>query len=169
MNRAEKKELKWIMKNELQTRRFKRRPDWKGYEVYAPVCKKYCRVGLPLCVLVKDGQVRLTTPEESLEYLDYQTTQKGEQRKTIEIYLDYQDRWSELFCNKDFEGYKKLVAKGIEFRNNNFTKSDWEQLIAQSTGRAKYEYTRMMNERFNEDGTPKIKKSTYIHDGKISD
>ena len=87
----------------------------------------------------------------------------------VDIYLDYQDRWSELFCNKDFKGYKKLVAEGIKFRNNNFTKSDWEQLIAQSTGRAKYEYTRMMSERFREDGTPKIKKTTDLHDGKLSD
>ena len=68
----------------------------------------------------------------------------------VEIYLDYVDRWSELFCNKDFEGYEKLAAEGITFRNNNFTKSDWEQLIAQSTGRAKYEYTRMMNEKFKD-------------------
>ena len=78
MNRAEKKELKWIMKNELQTRRFKRRPDWKGYEVYEPEHKGSPKIGPPLCVLVKDGEVRLTTPEESLEYLDYETTQKGE-------------------------------------------------------------------------------------------
>lgn len=70
MNRAEKKELKSIMKYELQTRRFKRRPDWKGYEVYEPVCKKYCCVGLPFYVLVKDGEVRLTRPEEGLELID---------------------------------------------------------------------------------------------------
>lgn len=89
--------------------------------------------------------------------------------ENVEIYLDYQDRWSEEACEGNYEGYRKLLAEGIKFRNNNFTKSDWEQLIAQSTGRAKYEYTRMMNERFNEDGTPKIKKSTDIHDGKISD
>ena len=84
----------------------------------------------------------------------------------VEIYLDYQDRWSELFCSKDFEGYRKVLAEGIKFRNNNFTKLDWEQLIAKSTGRAKYEYTCMMNERFNKDGTPKIKKSTDLHDEK---
>ena len=89
--------------------------------------------------------------------------------ENVEIYLDYQDRWSKEACEGNYEAYRKLLAEGIKFRNNNFTKLDWEQLIAQSTGRAKYEYTRMMNERFNEDGTPKIKKSTDIHDGKISD
>lgn len=84
----------------------------------------------------------------------------------VKTYFEMEYNWSKEACEGNYEGYKKLVAKGIEFRNNNFTKSDWEQLIAQSTGRAKYEYTRMMNERFNEDGTPKIKKSTDLHDGK---
>ena len=70
-------------------------------------------------------------------------------------------------CNgKKFDDKRLDEMEKIKDR---FSKSDWEQLIAQSTGRAKYECTRMMNERFNEDGTPKIKKSTDLHDGKLSD
>ena len=43
---------------------------------------------------------------------------------------------------------EKYMDRAIEIRNNKFTKSDWEELIAQSHGRAKYEYTKMMNEKF---------------------
>lgn len=73
----------------------------------------------------------------------------------VEIFLDYQNKWSEAFCNKDFDQYEKLAKEGLAWRNENFSKSDWEQLIAQSHGRAKYEYTRLMNERFPEKTTEK--------------
>ena len=66
----------------------------------------------------------------------------------VEIFLDYQEKWSEAFCNEDFDNCEKLAKEGEEWRNKNFSKQDWEQLIAQSTGRAKYEYTRMMKEKF---------------------
>ena len=71
--------------------------------------------------------------------------------KNVQIFLDYQDKWSEAAFNDDFAEYKKLVKEGLTWRNNNFTKSDWEELIAQSYGRAKYEYTRMMKKLFPED------------------
>lgn len=68
----------------------------------------------------------------------------------VETYLDMEYAWSKEACEGNYKGYKKLVAEGVSFRNNKFTKSDWEQLIAQSKGRAKYEYTRMMNEKFKD-------------------
>lgn len=49
---------------------------------------------------------------------------------------------------KDEEEYKHLANLVVKYRDNNFTKSDWEQLISQSRGRAKFEYTRMMKAKF---------------------
>ncbi len=54
------------------------------------------------------------------------------------------------FNKNDFDNANLIARKQQKLRNENFTKQDWEQLIAQSTGRAKYEYTRMMNEKFPE-------------------
>ena len=77
-------------------------------------------------------------------------------RKNVQIFLDYQAKWSEACCNEYFDKdkYEKLAKEGSEcsiWCYNNFTKSDWEELIAQSYGRAKYEYTRLMKQRFPED------------------
>jgi hypothetical protein len=52
------------------------------------------------------------------------------------------------FDNNDFNNANLIAKKQQKIRNENFTKEDWEKLIAQSTGRAKYEYTRMMKEKF---------------------
>ena len=68
----------------------------------------------------------------------------------VQKFLEYQERWSIAACNENLSEYKKIALEGISFRNKNYTKEDWEKLIAQSTGRAKYEYTRMMNEQFPE-------------------
>lgn len=87
----------------------------------------------------------------------------------VNKFLLYQQKWSDEFCNKNFDEYEKIAKEGIKFRNENFTKEDWVKLIAQSTGRAKYEYTRKMNELFNEDGTRKFQKSNDLFDGKLSD
>ena len=65
-----------------------------------------------------------------------------------EKYLSLHKQANDLANKCDFENYKLKSEEEVEFRNENFSKSDWEQLIAQSTGRAKYEYTRMMKERF---------------------
>ena len=49
---------------------------------------------------------------------------------------------------KDSKQYEAEEKKLVAFRNNKFTKEDWLQLIYDApTGRARYEYTRMMNER----------------------
>ena len=74
-----------------------------------------------------------------------------------EQFLEYQKQWSKAACGGDEEKYRNLVREAHDFRDNNFTKADWEELIGQSSGRAKYEYTRMMNEKFppkSEDDIP---------------
>jgi len=44
---------------------------------------------------------------------------------------------------------EKYMDKAIEIRNNSFTKEDWARLIKETiNGRAKYEYTKMMKEKF---------------------
>ena len=55
------------------------------------------------------------------------------------------------FNKNDFDNANLIAKKQQKLRNEKFTKQDWEQLISQSTGRAKYEYTRLMNEKFPED------------------
>ena len=45
---------------------------WKEYKVYKPYFKKTAPIiGLPYVVLVEDGKARLSTDEESLEYLNF--------------------------------------------------------------------------------------------------
>ena len=56
---------------ELNAKTYSRGENWKGYEVYVPVYEKEMYMGLPYVVLVKDGEARISTPEESLEYLDF--------------------------------------------------------------------------------------------------
>ena len=52
---------------------------------------------------------------------------------------------------KDSKQYEAEEKKLVAFRNNKFIKEDWLQLIKDApSGRARYEYTRMMNERFPE-------------------
>ncbi len=64
-----------------------------------------------------------------------------------EQYLQYQDKWSKYACDGDWKKSDEYSQLGLELRDS-FIKSDWEELIAQSHGRAKYEYTRMMKEKF---------------------
>ncbi len=44
---------------------------WRGYEVYEPIFKKgvVSHVGLPLVILANESEVRMSSPEESLECL----------------------------------------------------------------------------------------------------
>ena len=72
----------------------------------------------------------------------------------VEIFLDNQLKYSEALINGD-EKMAETYAERNRGAFKSFTKSDWEQLIAQSHGRAKYEYTRLMNERFPEKTTEK--------------
>lgn len=46
--------------------------EWNGYEVYDPDTSKYgYYIGMPLVILVKDKEIRMSTPKEALEFLDY--------------------------------------------------------------------------------------------------
>ena len=49
--------------------------NWKGYQVYEPIYKKQCFIGLPYVILVKDGKARISTDKESLEYEDFINSQ----------------------------------------------------------------------------------------------
>lgn len=46
--------------------------NWKGFEVYEPIMKKdeVSYTGLPLLILVKGDEIRMSTPEEALEQLN---------------------------------------------------------------------------------------------------
>ena len=65
----------------------------------------------------------------------------------VEHYFKLKQEWGKA---KNQEEYDSLGDKVVSFRDEHFTKSDWEELISQSTGRAKYEYTKRMNELFPE-------------------
>ena len=57
----------------LGANRYKKGVSWKGYEVYKPVYTEFAFRGHPYVVLVKGDRVRLSTPEESIEYLGFST------------------------------------------------------------------------------------------------
>lgn len=57
----------------LGASRYKKAKPWKGYEVYKPVYTEFAFRGHPYVVLVKGDRVRLSTPEESIEYLGFST------------------------------------------------------------------------------------------------
>lgn len=73
-----------------------------------------------------------------------------------EAYLQREKEEGKAFSDGNFDLYHKLAKKGLAIRDT-FEKEDWEELIEQSTGRAKYEYTRMMNERFPNDNEQSTK------------
>ena len=54
---------------------YKKGYDWNGYEVYELDFDNKAYVGLPLVILVKGEEVRLSTTGESLDYLDYSLSQ----------------------------------------------------------------------------------------------
>ena len=51
----------------------KKGKDWNGYEVYIPhySSNKTAYVGYPLVILVKDGEIRMSDLDESIEYLNF--------------------------------------------------------------------------------------------------
>lgn len=58
---------------------FKRGNDWNGYKVFVPVYKKETYIGYPLVVLVKDDKARVSTIDESLEYLEFSLNALGKE------------------------------------------------------------------------------------------
>lgn len=48
---------------ELAAQKFERGKNWKGYEVYIPQYSKPVYIGLPLVVLVKNGEAWISTAD----------------------------------------------------------------------------------------------------------
>ena len=61
--------------NALQADGVKVGKPYKGYTVYVPYYNKNPITGYPYVILVKGSEMRLSTPEESLDYLE-QTEQE---------------------------------------------------------------------------------------------
>ena len=59
------------LKNELAAQGFELGKDWNGYQVYIPQYSQKTYVGLPFIVLVKGDEVRVSTVEESMDYLEF--------------------------------------------------------------------------------------------------
>ena len=77
------KKVKELIK-EIQADSFVRGIDWRGYAVYVPVYNEEVFVGMPIVVLKKGKVVRFSTPEESLEYLDYELRNNSKNTSTVE-------------------------------------------------------------------------------------
>ena len=50
---------------------YKRGLDWNGFCVFEPIYNQEVCVGLPLVVLVKDGEARVSTDDEAMAYLHF--------------------------------------------------------------------------------------------------
>lgn len=59
--------------------------DWKGYHVYDPILDwveksdKPASIGLPLVILEKGQRIRMSTPDECMEFLDYRIELEGDE------------------------------------------------------------------------------------------
>lgn len=53
----------------LGAKRYKKVKPWNGYDVYEPIYTEMAYRGLSYVVLVKDDEVRLSTTDETIEYL----------------------------------------------------------------------------------------------------
>lgn len=63
---------KWAKENtDYNFDGLKKGRDWNGYEVWEELYDKPACVGYPLVILVKGGEIRESSPEESLDYLDF--------------------------------------------------------------------------------------------------
>ena len=60
---------------------YRKGKSWKGYEIYIPDYKKPVYIGFPYVVMVKEEEVRLSTEEESLDYLSYSEGKGAEEEK----------------------------------------------------------------------------------------
>ena len=57
---------------DLNATSWKKGISWKGYNVYIPQYKGNPCIALPYVILEKGREVRISTPEESEEYLDFE-------------------------------------------------------------------------------------------------
>lgn len=61
---------------DLGAKSYKKGIDWNGYNVYIPVYEGNPIIGLPYVILEKGEEIRVSTPDESLAYLDYELTKE---------------------------------------------------------------------------------------------
>ena len=56
---------------ELGAYKAKKGKDWNGYKVFIPLYRGNPIIGLPLVILQKGDDARISTNQESFEYLDF--------------------------------------------------------------------------------------------------
>ena len=61
---------------DLGAKSYKKGCDWNGYNVYIPVYEGNPIIGLPYVILEKGEEIRISTTDESLAYLDYERTKE---------------------------------------------------------------------------------------------
>lgn len=66
------------MLEELGAKNYKRGVSWKGFDVIIPVYDEKTFIGEPTVILLKDDEIRYSTPEESFKYLKYEQNYKEE-------------------------------------------------------------------------------------------
>lgn len=84
----------------------------------------------------------------------------------LEQYKELKKQWSTAQTDDEYE---MLGKKVVNFRDNNFSKEDWEELIAQSSGREKYEYKRMMSAKFPHQSEDSVMIKDGTHFTKCTD
>ena len=65
------KKIQELLFEQLQADGYKKGRSWKGYEVYVPTYEQDTYTGFPLVVLSREGETRVCTVDESIEYLEY--------------------------------------------------------------------------------------------------
>ena len=58
---------------------------WNGYLVYVPEYKGNPKIGLPYVILEKGEEVRLSTPEESFDFMDWEEEQNPQMDKSEDL------------------------------------------------------------------------------------
>ena len=66
------KKIMKVLLEELGAKSYKKGVAWNGYNVYIPEYKGNPTLGLPYVVLERGEEIRISSPEESLAYLEYE-------------------------------------------------------------------------------------------------
>lgn len=48
----------------------KKLENWKGYDIYEPILYDDAIIGIPLVIMVKGSEMRMSTIKEAFEYMD---------------------------------------------------------------------------------------------------
>ena len=75
----------------LGAKSYKQGISWKGFNVYIPQYKGNPCIGLPFVVLEKDEEVRLSTAQESLDYLAYEQSKDLQDKDISELKAEATD------------------------------------------------------------------------------